>query len=218
MGHHSHNVTGVAASVSHDFTHTHAVTGGKTDAAGEHTHNYYSDDAPNQDLRVFQVTGPPGGQPIVYDVVAHAQDQVQGFSGVPAIIVADAHTHNLKLDNALGPWSHDHLVNGTAHDTGATDIAAHTGSLSHSYVDNLSVELDGVDITPLIVTYLNGLNPGKWLKLGDGTPVHALAGKDGTGGIELKQLGIEFPLGAHKLVFSVPAGKGGQIHYNLYVS
>lgn len=216
LGKHTHDVTGKTDEATHDFKHSHTVIGGKTSEDGAHDHNYRCDDATNQDLRVISVTGPPGGV-IVYDVQAHKQDQVMGFDGLPAIIEAPGHTHTLALNDALASWPHGHTVTGTTLFTGASNASAHDGKPALSYIDTLKVELDSTDITALILAHLEGLSPGDWAKLGDGQPTHALASNTGTGAVDLKQLGIEFPPGSHKLVFSVPANAGGQLHYNLYV-
>jgi hypothetical protein len=219
MGKHHHVVNGTTDNFVHDLTHKHGITNGKTDGAGAHMHNYLCDarpDATNRDLHVFAVTPPPPGI-ILFDAAFHAGDQAAGFTGEPGIKTAPDHTHTLALDNALGLVGHTHGVNITTQDTGVTTVSARNGQPPLGYIDALKVELDGADITTLILNHLNGLSPGDWTKLGDGTATHALASAKGTGGIELKQLGIEMPLGAHKLVFSVPANVGGQLHYNLYV-
>jgi hypothetical protein len=216
LGRHRHEVRGTTHVDSHDFRHTHAVAGGHTDAAGRHTHDYYCDDATNKDLRVLRVTDPPSG-PIVFSVSAHAGDAAGGFTSEPDIIAAPDHTHTLALEDALGVVAHQHALDVLSDHAGATGTAAHDGIPPLGFVDAMTIELDGVDITPLVLAYLDGLSPGDWAALGDGTATHALASSKGTGPIDLKQLGIEFALGAHKLVFAVPPGAGGQVHYNLYV-
>ena len=58
---------------------------------------------------------------------------------------------------------------------------------------------------------------GDWAKLGDGTPAHRLASSDGTGLIDLVQLGVvDLSPGKHELRFVVASG-GGQLQYNLYL-
>lgn len=217
LGRHQHDVTGVTAKFDHDFTHKHDITNGKTDAAGGHMHNYLCDDPDTRALRVFAVAGAPGSGKILYDAAFHAGDQAAGFDGEPAIKAVPDHAHSAALDNALGVVSHAHAVTGQALHTGVTNRLARIGKPALEFIGAMKVELDGTDITPLILAHLEGLAPGHWAKLGDGTVSHALATGKGTGGVELKQLGIEFPLGAHKLVFSVPPDAGGQLHYNLYV-
>ncbi len=216
LGRHQHDVTGATDTFSHDYEHAHAVAGGKTDGAGEHMHDYYCDDPTNKDMRVFQVTGPPSG-PQIYDFANHAADVQEGDSTRSAIILVPDHQHTLALNDALGVVAHSHALTGTAHEAGVTGTTARDGKPALGFVDTMTIELDGVDITAPVLAYLEGLSPGAWASLGDGTATHALASSKGTGGIDLKQLGIEFPLGAHKLVLGVPADAGGQIHYNLYV-
>jgi hypothetical protein len=217
LGTHRHQVAGKTDTFAADLTHTHVAVDGKTGAAGAHVHDYFCTGAQNPDLQVFVVTDPPDDPPRIYDLAAHAKDIQQGYSTQSAIIEAPDHRHPLALADALGPLVHDHGVIGVAQDAGATGIAAHVAKPPLGFVDAMTIHLDGVDITPLVLAHLEGLSPGDWARLGDGTATHALASSKGTGGVELKQLGIEFPLGAHKLVFAVPPGSGGQVHYNLYV-
>lgn len=216
LGKHHHDVTGTTDKFDHDFTHSHTIKNGKTDGAGGHMHDYLSDHAGDRNFRVL-ATSTSADFPDLYDSTFHAGDLAAGFSGQPNIRPVLDHGHTLALDNALGPVSHDHKVTGLAHDAGDTTLLARDGKPPLGFIGAMKVALDGTDITPLILAHLEGLSPGDWAQLGDGTATHALASSAGTGGVDLKQLGIELPLGAHKLVFSVPANAGGQLHYNLYV-
>ncbi|MBL8298433.1 MAG: hypothetical protein JNN30_08810 [Rhodanobacteraceae bacterium] len=116
-----------------------------------------------------------------------------------------------------GAAAHNHTVHSSLLNAGVTDVVARTGggekALKH--FNDLRVQFDGADITPQILAQLVVLDPG-WTKLGDGQPTHELV-KNGTGAIDLRQLGVDLSPGAHTLVFAVSAG-GGQLHYNLYVS
>lgn len=217
LGRHQHQVSGATDQFKHDFGHHHDIANGHTDGAGGHSHNYFCGDATQRDLRVLEVDKPPDGSPVVYDVAQHAGDQAAGFTGESAIIAVADHTHTLALADALGVISHGHAVSGLAHDAGATATAARDAQPPLGFIGGLQVLLDGADITPLILARLEALAPGGWAALGDGGAGHALASAQGTGGVDLKQLGIELALGAHQLVFSVPPGGGGQLHYNLYV-
>jgi hypothetical protein len=101
---------------------------------------------------------------------------------------------------------------------GVTDQNARSNVSSLSYVDTLKVLYDGQDITALVLAQLAGNDPTNWpagSKLGDGTGNHALV-KNGTGAIDLLQLGLDFTAGQHSLTFEVATG-GGQVQYNLYV-
>ena len=74
---------------------------------------------------------------------------------------------------------------------------------------DIRVKLDGTDITGLITGKL------AWARIGDGTAAHALT-TNGTGAIDLLQLGLAVAVGPHLLEFRVPSG-GGKVLYNLYV-
>lgn len=87
------------------------------------------------------------------------------------------------------------------------------------YISALTVLYDSQDITVPILKQLNGGDPVAWptnATLGDGTSNHPFV-QNGTGKIDLTQLGLDFTPGEHALTFQV-AGGGGQVKYNLYVS
>jgi len=73
-----------------------------------------------------------------------------------------------------------------------------------------------LEITDEILAQLKAINPAAWAALGNGQDTHELV-KNGTGRIDLRQLGLDLSPGTHTLTFAVDAG-GGQIHYNLYVN
>jgi hypothetical protein len=100
------------------------------------------------------------------------------------------------------------LAGNTAPLTGGTPYQARGGP-AYSYPSGLRVKLDGTDITGLITAKLG------WAQLGDGTPTHPLA-TNGTGSIDLIELGLPVAVGPHLLEFRVPSG-GGKVFYNLYV-
>ena len=158
MARHTHLIVGNTEDITHDFAHSHTPSG-DTSASGGHNHEYFCDDK-NNAPRCFVVTQPDGdsGKP----------------PGLPQILPVGDHVHNLgtlKLTTDLGSWTHHHKLPAAVADTGV--LVLRDSQASYGYVDDLRIELDGVDITPLVVAHLNGLNPGKWLKLGDGTAVHS---------------------------------------------
>jgi hypothetical protein len=208
LGNHTHAITGTATAITQNFGHTHTAQNSHTDDGGDHTHNYLVDN------------GEKSGGIDVNDV------QVVGRinTDTSALLSPGPHQHtitslNLSTELTAVP-PHSHPLAATAAAAGVTDVNANTGGVSLSYVDSLQVAYDGNDITPKILQALSSSSPpGTWTTLGDGTNTHALAKLDGTGPIELKQLGLDFAIGRHYLTFSVnAAGKGGQIQYNLYVS
>jgi hypothetical protein len=73
--------------------------------------------------------------------------------------------------------------------------------------------------TPLDITQaILGRRPGNWNgTLGDGSSAHAINSPEGTGAIDLLDLGIPFGEGPYTLEFRVKSG-GGKVLYNLYVS
>ncbi len=87
-----------------------------------------------------------------------------------------------------------------------------------TYIKALIVRYDGQDITVPVLKQLNGNDPVAWpnnATLGDGTNGHPFV-QNGTGKIDLTQLGLDFTPGEHSLSFEV-AADGGQVKYNLYV-
>ena len=77
-----------------------------------------------------------------------------------------------------------------------------------TFLDDLRVLLDGQDVTDLIRAQLESRpgQAGKWAKLGDGLSTHPLAQPEGTGEINLLQLGVELGLGTHTLEFRTGHG------------
>lgn len=114
----------------------------------------------------------------------------------------------------------------------AANPQARSGKPEYTYIRNLHVVLDGHDVTVNICEQLRKRagEGAKWDSLGDGTPTHAIASDEGTREIDLLALGFELGMGPHKLSFRlvppkpgdldflpVPADRGGQIQYNLYI-
>jgi hypothetical protein len=207
MGGHSHAVGLTTADTVLALRHTHTASTGTTDEAADHTHNYLVDG------------GETTGGIDVND------QQVVGRTNTDnsAILPSGKHTHQvsgLTLDMSLQDGPHHHAVSGSTATAGATDLAARGGNRLR-YFDTLKVLYDGQDITAQILGQLNGTDPANWpatAKLGDGTNAHALV-VNGTGKIDLTQIGLDFTPGEHSLTFQVSgAGNGGQIKYNLYVA
>jgi hypothetical protein len=128
------------------------------------------------------------------------------------------HTHivNGVTGSPLGstPGTHSYTLTGSTDAAGNTANIASTpyqarGGPAYGYVDGLLVQLDGNDITGLIVGKLG------WGKLGDGSSGHSFV-TSGTGSIDLLELGVAVGIGPHTLEFGVPSG-GGKVIYNLYV-
>jgi hypothetical protein len=115
--------------------------------------------------------------------------------------------------------THTHSVSGDLSSTGVSGVQPRTG-VAYTYLDNLRVRLlrpgltTPLDITQAIVRHLSGNWNGT---LGDGSSGHAINGPDGTGAIDLLDLGIPFGEGPYTLEFSVKSG-GGKVLYNVYVS
>ncbi len=205
LGRHDHALDLRTGDTILTLRHSHTAQSSQTDEAGEHTHDYYVDDGEQH-----------GG----IDV---NEDQVVGRTNTDtsALLPAGKHTHNvagLVLDQALQDGPHSHAVTGATGNAGVTDAASRAGQ-ALGYVDDLRVVFDGLDVTPQILAQLSA-KPGQggdWAKLGDGTPAHRLASSDGTGLIDLVQLGVvDLSPGKHELRFVVASG-GGQLQYNLYL-
>jgi hypothetical protein len=210
QGKHNHVVTGTAAPDTHDFTHTHTVTGGKTTKNGTHKHAIWVDDGKDA----------PG---VDSDTGDDWNDKIISDSG--------EHEHDLKdiaLANALGPpLTHTHAITAGSDPVGVDDVpirapvAPATKTFALTYVDDMEVWFNGKNVTKEIRDQLEAKpgQAGKWAKLGDGTAAHQLATQDGSGEIDLMKLSVDIGLGTYRLEFRVKGGAaGGSIQYNLYVS
>jgi hypothetical protein len=144
------------------------------------------------------------------------------------VVTNSAHSHKLKAGASTGAAGGIAAVTPdvtlTIEPTGLVTpppqaSGARTTGQALGYVTKLAVLYDGQDITAQILKQLNGNDPANWpvnATLGDGSNTHALV-VNGTGTIDLTQLGLDFTPGEHSLTFQVAAG-GGQIKYNLYVA
>jgi hypothetical protein len=150
--------------------------------------------------------------------------QINSNDGQPVVALVNfsAHTHGFPSgaqtdDSDPVPLMPPTLTNAAA---GLTPPSARTSGQPLSYVKDLAVLYDGQDVTTQILKQLNGNDPTNWpstATLGDGTNTHPLV-VNGTGSIDLTQLGLDFTPGEHSLTFQVAGtGVGGQIKYNLYV-
>jgi len=212
VGGHTHALAVTTSVARHDFGHDHQASGGVTTDDGDHTHNFIVDAGENK-----------GGIN-----VNDPGDDVLTVTGNNPIQLGGKHHHGLiglTLAKSLGEYDHDHDVTGTSADAGATDKAARDGRPALSAFKDLIVRLDGADVTEKICDQLEAtLNqPGQWklqISPGDirmnGT---ALNQPDGTGAIDLMDLGVDLGIGRHTLEFLVAdPDVGGSIQYDLFVS
>jgi hypothetical protein len=142
---------------------------------------------------------------------------------------AGLHTHQVEVD-AVGPTTtgsmtpapsavgHHHTFAATVDPVGSTGFALRGGA-AFTFPTDVRVELDGKNITKRLVDAL----PTRWKDLGGtlgGDENHPF-NTEGTGPIDLVQLGLALGPGEHLLEFCVGPGAqppvGGKIIYNLYV-
>jgi hypothetical protein len=207
LGHHAHLLTAATTdSKAVDLNaHTHPLAPGSVSEAGSHSHEIFKGGTADND----------------YAIDTNNADHGQLFhcANLPNFIVPDGqHTHPLSGVSG-GPTptlskTHSHHLLGATDSSGAAARAEGLPYLANAgpaltYVDDLRVKLDGVDITAQINASLG------WPKLGDGTSGSLLV-TNGTGSIDLIQLGLPMEEGPHSLEFLVFAG-GGRIIYNLYI-
>ena len=156
----------------------------------------------------------------------HRQDitAITSKDGQPVVALLNfsAHTHALAAgaktdDSDPLPLTPPTLTNVSA---GLTPPDARVTGQPLGFIANLQVLYDGQDITAEVLKQLNGTDPTNWpsnATLGSGVNSHPFV-VNGTGRIDLTQLGLDFTPGEHSLTFQVVgAGNGGQIKYNLYV-
>lgn len=132
------------------------------------------------------------------------------------------HDHGFSIptrDTELNavPDKHKHDVLGDT-DPGGANIPARVGTV-HTFVDDLHIKFDGQDVTALVLAQLQATAAAAWAKLGDGTGGHQLASAEGTGEIDLLQIGLDIHPGEHRLIFSIPPANtsGGTLQYSLYI-
>jgi hypothetical protein len=125
---------------------------------------------------------------------------------------------------------HEHVLPATTTTdaTGATDPTGGAASDARwgpmlGYVKGMTVALDGIDITPLLLKEIKDPAWGTYYGaaqyfLGDGTAGHPL-NIVGTGGIDLYRLtGVSPSDGEHVLEFAVQGpGEGGNVLWELYI-
>lgn len=210
LGRHTHAVTSTLSNDSHDYGHSHPVSGGKTTPNGLHNHKIWVDDGANA----------PG---VDADTGDDWNDHILSQEGV--------HEHDLKditLGSALNVYTHTHTINVSSASAGVSDLAIRspaapdTNTTALRYLVDLRVLFDETnDITDRVLQQLRSKlgQELKWPALGD-SGVNALALPEGSGEIDLLKIpGLEIGLGRHTLTFRVvkPA-VGGTLQYNLYVS
>jgi hypothetical protein len=214
LGSHTHTLTKAGANDVPMPNHRHGVGAVTTDHADPETHHHLVSVLFNQ----LDDTNQPDQ---IVNSPLTAVSNATYRNGTPPYLANDgAHTHHVTIpDTGLPtgnpPGHHSHSLTGSADlagnsapATGATPYQARGGP-AYSYPDNLRVKLDGTDITGLITGKLG------WGKLGDGTAAHPLA-TNGTGAVDLLQLGLSLSVGPHLIELRVPSG-GGKVLYNLYV-
>jgi hypothetical protein len=136
-------------------------------------------------------------------------------------------TAGLKPRAPGAPELHRHFVDVSVgmDPEGATGPAQVRTAAQLTYFSNLKVSIDGSDpddTTAAILAQIAQSQSGAWngqtaLNGGVGLP---LSTRDGTGLIRLDLLGlpgVSFGPGVHEIAFSVAAGTGGCLQYNLYV-
>jgi hypothetical protein len=212
LGEHTHTLGAGGTNDVPMPNHVHNVPAGRTDPADPPMHSHSVHVFPPEVDDAF----PGDALGVVGPLPWNAGYRV----GKGQFIADDGfHTHTTPQVATTGPTGappgdHSHTLTGSTDAAGNTAPPAATpnaarGGQAYSFLDDVRVKLDGVDITGLITGKLG------WAKLGDGTAVHPLA-TNGTGAIDLLQLGLSIGTGPHLLEFRVAAG-GGKVLYNLYV-
>lgn len=222
LGQHLHHmafntVIGGASQHRHSIDLSQVTTGEANPPTHRHAIFADTDDSQSGSIEV-------GGNADQNDVQLTGDGGVRGGQANMSVSPSGAHTH--VLAGGVNPLSsppdqttaHVHAINNDTQSTGLLPAARSGAPLT--YLNDLRVLLDGQDVTSLICTQLSARpgQAGQWTKLGDGSANHALAHADGTGEINLLQLGMELGLGPHTLEFRVlQAHVGGNLQYNLYV-
>ena len=136
-------------------------------------------------------------------------------------------TGGLAPAGGAQPELHKHFVDvavGTD-PVGSTGAAQVRGGTQLTYFSNLKVSIDGSnpdDTTAAILAQIAQNQSGAWNMAAslDGGVGQPLSTKEGTGLIRLDLLGVpgvSFEPGVHEIEFSVAAGTGGCLQYNLYI-
>ena len=84
-----------------------------------------------------------------------------------------------------------------------------------SYPDDVTIAIDGADVTAGVLTLANDSWSSSESALGDGTGSHPLI--SGTGELDITDIAT-WSKGEHKIEFSQSGATKGQIRYNLYIS
>jgi hypothetical protein len=212
MGRHGHEVDVTLDPEDEVPGHDHGLAGLMTVSDGAHGHTITGD--------VDEEGGEGDNVFMVDDVGAFNAN----FATFGVEISGGDHQHGFPDDARTASGGavpqHNHGVQVSQSDAGVTNLAARSGT-AHTWLRDLTVTFStgnsSVDITTDILAQLNAADPGNWAALGDGTANHAI--NRGSPAIDLRQISsIDLSPGAHALVFSVPAGRGGQVQFNLYVN
>jgi hypothetical protein len=203
LGRHSHEIDFDTKLDGDADAHTHDLQLGELETSEEPEHSH----------TVGGNIGAIDGDGNAFDVcTAEAAADLNQQVGL-TVSVVDPHFHTLKaatLTTDLGGEldKHKHAVEGDTEPTGQP-VDARVGA-ELEYVKNLTVIVDGQDLTPAILNHLG------WTELGSGDPTHELVTLGTTMGIPLDQLGLDPKDGQHVIELRVAEG-GGTIQYNLYV-
>jgi hypothetical protein len=210
VGGHTHALAIKTWHASHDFTHDHQISGGVTTDDGDHTHNFIVDSGEGKGG--IDVNDTNGG-------IVGGNNPIQ---------LGGKHHHGLiglTLSKSLGEYDHDHDVIGTSADAGVTNKAARSGKPALSAFKDLIIKLDGSPVTEKICDQLEAtLNqPGQWKVQVTAADIRmkgaALNQPNGTGAIDLMNVGVDLGIGRHTLEFLVAdTDVGGCVQYELNVS
>jgi hypothetical protein len=198
VGWHAHTLPAATSDRTLDVTHAHGFAG-QVDPDGDHKHDYEGNPPLlGGDFPIVVAPGPSSK----YNSAIHG---------------SGPHAHNMsqvKVDPSLGPMTHRHDLAGPTGSAGTDATAVARAGARYTFVADLRILLDGTDITAQVLLQAQSRMPSEdWTAFGDGTQGHALV-RIGSGEIDLLQL-AELGPGEHTLEF-IP-GRGGMLHYNLYV-
>ena len=137
---------------------------------------------------------------------------------------AGGHTHTVSTGQRTADGGdHTPALTLTAAAAGAPDRPVRQGP-SRRFPDGLQVSIDGNPVTDLLLDHLRGRDGlAAWPRLGTGqgsaAPGDRLAQPQGTGALDLVQLGlIDLGLEQHVIELGLIGDTGGRILYNLYVA
>ncbi len=191
------------------------LPGGVLGPDGWHNHDLLVSGAGDLGYPIARVPLNPGGSQRLW---------TDGFTH--PFVGETTHTHTVELSGPTGApkpdttgpvtppephASHHHTVTGHTDNTGTAGAPNIRTGAAYTFLEDLTIVLDGNDITNYLKQHLG------WAHLGTGGADHQLNSKEGTGPVDLMlDLGLALEKSAHTLEFSVASG-GGKLLYNLYV-